>query len=105
MNAIVKMPTRTSSRSHSRRLGLSAALTLCTLCALPAGATSMSFEADRDALLIAGNNADNKFGAATTFGAGSLSHSSGIWEENSVLSFDVSALSGLYSSIDSITLR
>ncbi|MGB6220451.1 DNRLRE domain-containing protein, partial [Haloferula sp.] len=38
-------------------------------------------------------------------GAGSLSHSSGIWEENSVLSFDVSALSGLYSSIDSITLR
>jgi len=71
------------------------------LSALPAAAATLSFTPDRDNTVIAGSFADDNFGSANNLSAGGVNG----FDQRAILSFDVSALHGLYASIDSITLR
>ena len=80
---------------------LAASFALVALLTFPASADTMTFEADRDTTFIS-SLANSNFGAADGISAGTLGPGA---RQNAVLSFDVSALNGLYASIDSITLR
>jgi hypothetical protein len=84
-------------------LGLSAALALFTLSVLPASAASVTLTATGDNTMINGGLANDNYGNFNPISAGSIN---GTYPNQiSVLRFDVSALDGLYTSIDSITLR
>jgi len=75
------------------------AMAFATL-ALPAGAASISLTATGDNTILDGSLDDDNYGdfVIASGTAGSLT-------QRSILRFDVSALDGLYSTIDSITLR
>ena len=84
-------------------LGLSAALALFTLSVLPASAASVTLTATGDNTMLNGGLANDNYGNFNPISAGSVNTS--YPNQISVLRFDVSALNGLYTSIDSITLR
>jgi hypothetical protein len=77
---------------------LAAAMGLLGL-ASSASAASLTFEVDRDTTLI-DFLPDNNFGGEPDFSVGALVNK----DQRSIVGFDVSALNGLYSTIDSITL-
>ena len=98
----MKTPTTTRAGTGPRQLGLSAALALFTLSVLPASAGTMTFTATGDNTMLNGLANDN-YGNFNLIAAGAVADF--IPNQISVLRFDVSALDGLYSSIDSVTLR
>ena len=100
--ATTTMKTTTPTRfgTGPRQLGLSAALALVTLSVLPASAATVTLTATDDATIL-GLLANDNYGAYHVNPAGGIGGDSQV----SVMRFDVGALNGLYSSIDSITLR
>jgi hypothetical protein len=72
------------------------------LAAVAGNAATITLPAAADTTILPGANADRNFGGAATFATGQLNSTS---PQRSVLRFDLSGLSGQYSSIDSITLR
>ncbi len=69
----------------------------------PADAETMTFTATEDTTILNGSLVNNNYGNNNPIASGTVT--SGITDQRSVLRFDVSALDGLYTSIDSITLR
>lgn len=92
-------PTRLGT--GSRRVGLTATLALCTALALPAGAATISFTPTADNTILNAEFANTNLGANNPISSGTVSAR----DQRAFLRFDVSTLDGLYSSIDSITLR
>jgi len=87
-------------RIHDKARSLIATSSLALLLALPAGAATLSFTPDRDTALAGGTFAGDNFGTGELWAGNSTTGT----PQRSILSFDVSGLDGLYSSIDSITL-
>jgi hypothetical protein len=88
------------SRSCKQRVGLAAALALF---ALPADAATIVFNATGDNTIINGVLANDNYGNFNPISSGKINDA--IPNQSALVRFDVSALDGLYSSIDSITLR
>jgi hypothetical protein len=76
-------------------------VTAFTLSVLPAGAASMSLTATGDNTILDGSLANDNYGDNNPISSGAVT----TLTQSSFLRFDVSALDGLYSTIDSITLR
>jgi hypothetical protein len=68
---------------------------------LPAGAETMTFTATEDNTILSGPLANDNYGAYNRISSGTV----GSMNQRSIMRFDVSALDGLYTSINSITLR
>jgi hypothetical protein len=67
----------------------------------PAGAEPMTFTAAGDNTILNGSLANDNYGNFNPISSGTVAN----YTQRSILRFDVSALDGLYSSVDSITLR
>ena len=93
-----------------RRTGFSFCSTICFGAVAALGVLSpavvrsatITLPAVADTTILPGANQLRTFGGAPTFAVGQLSN---VDSQRSILRFDVSSLSGQYSSIDSITLR
>jgi hypothetical protein len=97
----MQAPTPTRFGTGPRQLGLSAAVALFTLAVLPTGAETMTFTATGDNTILSGALANDNYGNFNPISSGTV----GFLTQRSILRFDVSALEGLYSGIDSLTLR
>ena len=95
LTLLTNIPMKTTSLST---MFLAAAMGLLGL-ASSASAALITFGADRDTTLI-DFLPDNNYGGAVDFSVGELANK----DQRSIVGFDVSALNGLYSTIDSITL-
>jgi hypothetical protein len=97
------METTTPARfgTSPQRVGLSAALALFTALAFPAGAATTTLTATGDNTILDGSLAAQNFGNFNPISSGT----NGAFTQKSILRFNVSSLDGLYTSIDSITLR
>ena len=68
-----------------------------------AAAAEIAFQADRDNTPVSGGHANSNFGTAPDFSVGRVNAGSPL--QRATVGFDVSGLDGLFTSIDSITLR
>lgn len=94
------LPTMKKIQTFPACFGWLAALAAAVL---PVHAETMTFTATDDATILNGSLANHNYGNFSPISSGTVGNT--VTGQRSILRFDVGALDGLYTSIDSVTLR